>query len=203
MGCVYKATNRVNGRSYIGKTIGTLRNRQYQHKCDAKNRPETYFHNAICRHGLEAFDWSVLYESDDPSKLSEIEMVFIALLNTKKPNGYNLSDGGEGRIGVEVGLETRAKISAIMKSRKGRHHTEQFKRELAQRNRDRVWRQESKDKIGAKNKAKVPTPEMIARMSAARKGKKMMLRQRQKSAAVGWETRQLKAESARKKSRES
>lgn len=90
-GIIYKITNKVNGKSYIGQTRYTLefRWRQHIHKKD-----DTYFHNAIRKYGIESFSLEILEECDY-SKLNEREIFYIAKYNTFK-EGYNLTIGGDG-----------------------------------------------------------------------------------------------------------
>lgn len=90
-GIIYKITNKVNGKSYIGQTRYTLefRWRQHIHKKD-----NTYFHNAIRKYGPENFTLEVLEECST-SNLNEREIFYIAKYNTFK-EGYNLTTGGDG-----------------------------------------------------------------------------------------------------------
>ena len=90
-GIIYKITNKVNGKSYIGQTRYTIefRWRQHQHKKD-----NTYFHNAIHKYGIQNFSVEVLEECD-VEKLNSREIFYIAKYNTFK-EGYNLTIGGEG-----------------------------------------------------------------------------------------------------------
>jgi len=111
VGCVYQAKNLIDGKCYIGKTILSLARRVTVHKSDAKLGSTYYFHNAIRNHGFESFKWDILYQSNDEKKLLEMEKVFISLLNTIAPNGYNLTKGGEGLSGWKHSAETIAKIS--------------------------------------------------------------------------------------------
>lgn len=96
MGCVYCATCIVNGKKYVGKTKRTLAKRRTQHISAIRYTRKTFFHKAIYRHGVEAFTWETLFESDDESLLYEKEREYIALYNTMVPNGYNLTSGGDG-----------------------------------------------------------------------------------------------------------
>lgn len=90
-GIIYKITNKVNGKSYIGQTRYTIefRWRQHQHKKD-----NTYFHNAIHKYGIENFSIEVLEECDTKD-LNSREIFYIAKYDTFN-NGYNLTIGGDG-----------------------------------------------------------------------------------------------------------
>lgn len=90
-GIIYKITNKVNNKSYIGQTRYTIefRWRQHQHKKD-----NTYFHNAIHKYGIENFSIEVLEECDIKD-LNSREIYYIAKYDTFK-NGYNLTIGGDG-----------------------------------------------------------------------------------------------------------
>jgi group I intron endonuclease len=69
MGMVYKATNKINGKSYIGKTRQSLEKRKYQHNFyHDKNVYVSLFHRAIEKYGWESFMWDVVYEGEDYSK---------------------------------------------------------------------------------------------------------------------------------------
>ena len=90
-GIIYKITNKVNGKSYIGQTRYTMefRWRQHQHKKD-----NTYFHNAIHRYGVDNFKIEILEECN-VEDLNSREIFYIAKFNTFK-DGYNLTIGGDG-----------------------------------------------------------------------------------------------------------
>ena len=90
-GIIYKITNKVNGKSYIGQTRYTIefRWRQHQHKKDNTN-----FHNAIHKYGIENFNIEILEECDIED-LNSREIFYIAKYDTFN-NGYNLTIGGDG-----------------------------------------------------------------------------------------------------------
>lgn len=115
MGVIYKITNTLNGKSYIGKTRQGLGRRITQHKYDSK-RGSLGIGAAIRKYGWENFTVEVLEECPI-ELLNEREIFWIAELNSKAPNGYNLTDGGDGGRGCSPSAETRAKLSAKMKGR--------------------------------------------------------------------------------------
>lgn len=90
-GYIYKITNKVNGKSYIGQTRYTVefRWRQHIHKKD-----NVYFHNALKKYGTNNFIVETLEECD-VEILNEREIFYIAKYNTFK-DGYNLTIGGDG-----------------------------------------------------------------------------------------------------------
>lgn len=93
---VYMATNRINGKEYIGQTVGSLHQRKNGHF-----RRGHYFHKALCKYGKENFDWEILYRCDNIDDLNRLEIYYIKLYRTFE-NGYNLTRGGEGTFGFNA-----------------------------------------------------------------------------------------------------
>lgn len=116
MGVVYMAINRANGKRYIGKTTRTLNERAQSHKKQAEDGCSFIFHRAIRKYGWELFNWIVLDEHDDKNELIALEIHHIKKRNTKSPNGYNMTDGGEGCPNPSE--EVKMKISKRMKGNK-------------------------------------------------------------------------------------
>lgn len=91
-GYIYKITNKVNGKSYIGQTRYTVefRWRQHQHKKD-----NCYFHNALQKYGADNFIVETLEECDFKD-LDSREIFYIAKYDTFA-TGYNTTIGGDGK----------------------------------------------------------------------------------------------------------
>jgi hypothetical protein len=108
--CIYKATNKINGMSYIGHD-STWPRRQIEHKSSALTfDSQTYFHRAIRKYGWDNFEWEVIHQSLDAPYLSSVmEPHFIKYYDTLIPNGYNMTLGGDGVFGRIVTEETRKK----------------------------------------------------------------------------------------------
>jgi group I intron endonuclease len=96
---IYKVTNRINGKSYIGQSVRTLSERKKEHlKTALKMRDgKNYFHCAIVEYGEEIFEWEILDRCDNQQKLNELEKFYIKKFNTTDNRfGYNGSEGGQG-----------------------------------------------------------------------------------------------------------
>jgi len=99
---VYKATNKINGKVYIGYTSKTLPERIYAHLKKSKNTNEKTFKQAfklaIRKYGENNFIWEELALCKTKEEACQKEIEFIKLYNSITPNGYNMTYGGEGGI---------------------------------------------------------------------------------------------------------
>jgi group I intron endonuclease len=132
MSYVYKITNLINGKLYIGKADDVVE-RWQKHLSDTRTMRGFILHNAIRKYGKENFDISVIEECESEEKALEREMFWIAEYKTnicKYGNqfGYNLTDGGEGISGNVRSPESRKKMSEASRGRpKSEFHKEQLR----------------------------------------------------------------------------
>lgn len=100
---IYKCTNNINGKIYIGKTSKGLQNRIRSHKSDYlsfrdKGRITYPLYNAFKKYGFENFSWEIIDEAETEEELNEKEIYWIdkskSLVNYGK--GYNINKGGTG-----------------------------------------------------------------------------------------------------------
>lgn len=106
-GVIYCITCLLNNMKYVGQTKRSLKVRISEHR-----RGNQYVDKAIQKYGLENFVVEVLEECDTQEQLDACEIFWIYKLNCKKPNGYNLTDGGKGTLSFSHTPEACAKISA-------------------------------------------------------------------------------------------
>lgn len=110
-GIIYLARNTANGKGYVGQTVKGLKARMREHQKDAKRGSKVPFHRAIRKYGFESFTWQVLRTCDSREDLAAAEQACITTMNTKVPNGYNLTDGGGGISGHVMSAESKQKMS--------------------------------------------------------------------------------------------
>lgn len=115
IGTIYKATCKINQKSYIGFCAAWPR-RQKHHRTLANRGSPFAFHRAIRKHGWDNFEWEILYQSKDIQHcLNIVEPFLISEYNTLGKEGYNLVPGGEGRRGPKT-IQHRAKLSEATKN---------------------------------------------------------------------------------------
>ena len=96
-GSIYCITNLINGKKYIGQTAKLYLSARWDgHKLSARNNQSGYLYNAMRKYGEENFVFKVLLYNIPIEQLNFYECLWIKKLNTKCPNGYNMTDGGEG-----------------------------------------------------------------------------------------------------------
>jgi group I intron endonuclease len=120
---IYKITNRLNGKIYIGQTARTLERRWKEHCCPSSNCP--LLNNAIRKYKRENFTIEQI-DCVDREEANAKERYWIDYYDSaNKEKGYNLSLGGE--FG-SFNQETLKKMSESHKGEKnnfyGKHHTE-------------------------------------------------------------------------------
>jgi len=107
---IYKATNTINGKVYIGFD-SNWPNRKRNHILDSQNKNnKTKFYYAIRKYGIDNFMWEIIYQSKDGEYCKNVmETYFIQEYDTYK-NGYNMTLGGEGTLGLKHNINSINKI---------------------------------------------------------------------------------------------
>lgn len=115
MGFIYKITNKINGKGYVGVTMRKdPKERWRQHElCAKRDNGCPLLSAAIVKHGIENFKFEVLIICFDED-VFHYEVDYIAKYKTLAPAGYNSSVGGKFGNGF-----------------KGHKHSEETKKHLA------------------------------------------------------------------------
>lgn len=114
---IYKVTNTINGKCYIGQTSYGLDYRRKDHINDASRKIDNFvFHKALRKYPANVFVWEVLFNSFKQEHLNDLEEYFIDLFKSHTEfGGYNQTLGGGGRRGYHLSDETKALISSKIK----------------------------------------------------------------------------------------
>jgi len=165
-GIIYKTTNQINGKIYIGQHMRGNPNYLGSGKI---------LRNAIKKTGKENFVRVVLEECSI-ELLNERETYWINYYNsTNRLIGYNMTTTGRvSNFGNRHSEEAKKKIS---EANRGKVRTEEFKKKLSilnkgksSTNKGRVLTEEHKRKMSESKKGYVHSKESRKKMSESRKG---------------------------------
>lgn len=173
---IYKITNKLNGKVYIGQTIRTLTERWYGH-CNAPT--DMAIHNAIKKYGKENFTIEQIDEANDRDELDRKEIYWIKVYDCISPKGYNITKGG---VHYEVTEATRNKHKLYCGEKHpmyGKHLSETHKAKLrnaflGDKNHfyGKTHSKETKEKLRNLNLGKKHSPQTIQKMREANAGEK-------------------------------
>ena len=149
---IYKITNLLNGKIYIGK--------------DSKNNPNyfgsgVYIWRSIKKHGKENFVKEVICECSSKEELNEKEKYWIEELDSRIPNGYNISAGGEsGSSGCIWSEESKMKLRKPLSEERKKKMKEAANRpERLEKNRSSRSEEARKNMKLAREKCRKPLSE--------------------------------------------
>jgi len=156
---IYKFTNKVNHKIYIGKSVNVY-GRYESHKKTALSGKKTLFYNALRKYGIDNFDFEIIKECSR-EELNEYEKFYIKLYDSNNPQyGYNMTPGGDG------GAMTYGPWN------KGKKMTSDFKKRVSESVKKRMKDPVLKEKMSKSLKEAFSKPETKKKMSKAKKGKK-------------------------------
>lgn len=101
-GRIYKYTNLINKKVYIGQTKQSLKQRHKNHLSELNDN--TYFHRAILKYGIENFKLELVEDNIPYDKLDEREKYWIQYYDSfyTSNKGYNLTQGGQWGSGTQI-----------------------------------------------------------------------------------------------------
>lgn len=123
---IYKITNNVNGKIYIGQTQNLERRWKAHIRISRTPNSKNFYllHKAISKYGKENFIFKELesYQNYNDVLIAEINWISYYTCNVSQ-YGYNLTAGGEGHTGHKHSLETKEKLRQKAIGRKAAQST--------------------------------------------------------------------------------
>lgn len=115
---IYKLTNKINGKAYVGKTYNLTERLKGHLNSDCCRA----IHRALLKYGIENFNIEIISKSNNEDELANLEYKMILEHETMTPKGYNLTlETNQGRIPSQ---ESRDLMSS---SRQGKVFNDKFK----------------------------------------------------------------------------
>jgi len=165
---IYKVTNLVNNKIYIGKTVKKLNRRKKEHMVDSRGKKyNSVFHAAIRKYGPGNFCWEVLDEVMFSDLLLDLERFYIKKYRSMVPFGYNICSGGEG-LGHPCSEENKRKMSL---AKRGVPRSEETKERMSISNTGRIVTEQTRKKISLSMMGKHKSETAVANMVIARRAR--------------------------------
>lgn len=118
---IYKITNTVNGKVYIGQTIQkNPMMRWYAHCADARKGVDGHLYDSIRKYGVDKFTWEVIDHAESLDELNAKEYELIAHYKTLGET-YNKRAGGDNSLHSEESIK---KMSIAQKEAHARRRAE-------------------------------------------------------------------------------
>jgi len=174
-----------HGKVYIGITRQTLEQRVRRHVAYARQGRHFAISCAIRKHGEDSFRSEVM-AFGSWSEMLNAEIDAIAEHRLRGISCYNMTDGGEGSLGVVPSAEKRQRISASLS---GRSLSAEHRQRVGESQRGKTIPEHVKDKMSAAAKGRVISVEQRQAVSAKLAGKKRPPELMQRI----WETRKRNA----------
>jgi group I intron endonuclease len=114
-GDIYFIINSLNSKGYIGLAKKGTPFRIEQHLKNLKKGIDYHLYRAIRKYGLDKFSVAVI-DQVPIEKLNQREIDLILEYDTFH-NGYNMTKGGEGRLGYKHSNDSKQKMSSAQKKR--------------------------------------------------------------------------------------
>jgi hypothetical protein len=98
---IYRVTNTEDAKIYIGITSNSLEHRKKVHYKKAEEGSDFCFPRALRKYPRECFIWEEIDTAKSLEEANGKEKEYIVEYRSKAPNGYNLTDGGDGTFGIK------------------------------------------------------------------------------------------------------
>ena len=155
---IYKTTNTVNNKIYIGKHQTEDINDDYLGSGVALEK-------AIKKYGKQFFKKEILFVFDNENDMNQKEKELVTESFIASNKNYNRGVGGEGGShfkGKRHSQETRKKLSEMAK---GRQISDSARQKISEANRKRVLSEETKKKLSEKAKLRFSKKEEKLKLS--------------------------------------
>jgi len=153
-GLIYKTTNLINNKPYIGQTTDEEYWKSGKYKGSG-----SLFKKAIKKYGFNNFKSELICYANSQEELNDLEIKYISEFNSIYPNGYNIKLGGNnnGKQHVKTKDKIRTKLT-------GTKHSEETKIKMSLARKGKTVLEETKEKLRQANLGKKISEETKQKM---------------------------------------
>ena len=144
---IYKITNLINGKTYIGQTIGSVENRWKRHCRENSGCPA--LSRAIKKYGKDNFKIETIDTAKNQGELNKKEEYYVNNIDSMYPNGYNLREGGDATGKLSNVVKTKMSISHT-----GKKHSSKTIDKISKSSQQRMSCKEFRKKLSVMNGSK-------------------------------------------------
>lgn len=134
---IYLIRNKANGKAYVGSSLAA-KNRLNGHK-SLLRRNKHYnrkLQSEYNKYGLDAFEFAIIEDGVNPSKMLIKEEYYIDRLGSNHPeSGYNTRKIVDSNLGLELSKESKERIRVAKLGDKNpffsKHHTEESRKKMS------------------------------------------------------------------------
>lgn len=193
---IYKITDNLNNKVYIGQTNND-KQRWRQHKHLSGKNPVQYIHRAMKKYGIEKFIYQIIDFANNQWQADCLEINYIDQYDSRNvEKGYNLSPGGDKvwnrglpkeqqpMYGKKQSEYQKKKLSEFHTGKKKKPHTAEWKRNNSLIHSGHLVSEETRKKISEAQIGKIVSEETRQNMSKARLGKKLSQETRKKMSST-------------------
>lgn len=164
---IYKITNLINNKIYIGRHINKQKN-------DTYFGSGTLITRAIAKYGKDNFKKEIIYYCSSNDELNKKEIYYIKEYNSIFPNGYNISTGGTRVFVLENHPDQEAIRKKISDSHKNKKLSEDHKLKIKEGlcARSEEDKKETSAKMSKAHKGKIKSPQHRQKIGESNRGKK-------------------------------
>ena len=180
---VYKITNKINEKVYIGKYEGT------DEKFENYMGSGLLINRAYEKYGIENFEKEIIERCDNRDTLAERERYWISKYNSQALSiGYNIMSGGDGGDTLTNHPDIDLIKEKISTKGKGREFSEEHRKKLSEAGKGRKHTEESLNKMKGRPKSEEHKKKL------AQGAKEQWKRQKAEDYKVSDETKRLLSE---------
>jgi group I intron endonuclease len=173
---VYKITNLVNNKCYVGSSIDVIgRWSQHISTLEVNKHHSIKLQRSYNKHGKNNFNYEIIEECDTELLLIR-EQYYIDLFDSYK-NGYNSVQNAGNNLGMKHSDETKEILRNKSKGNKNmlnKKHTDETKKKISDKLKGVPLSEETKLKMSESRKGKKITDEVKKKISDKLKGKPLL-----------------------------